>query len=153
MIYFRIDNRLIHGQVIEAWLPYTGARHLIVANDALAGDIMRQQIISLAIPQRVEVHFVSVSDLAETLEHSGNDTFVLFEKCGDAFTAFSNGINMPSLNIGNLHYQEGKHQLLPHVAVSAEEENQLMEMRGANVLLDFRCIPTENTRGLDVRFS
>ena len=37
-MWFRVDNRLVHGQVIEAWLPYTGARHLIVANDELAAQ-------------------------------------------------------------------------------------------------------------------
>ena len=52
-MWFRVDNRLVHGQVIEAWLPYTGARHLIVANDELAADALRQQIIELAVPQRI----------------------------------------------------------------------------------------------------
>ena len=52
-MWFRVDNRLVHGQVIEAWLPYTGAKHLVVANDELAGDVIRQQIIELAVPHRV----------------------------------------------------------------------------------------------------
>ena len=52
-MWFRVDNRLVHGQVIEAWLPYTGAKHLVVANDELATDLLRRQIVELAIPQRV----------------------------------------------------------------------------------------------------
>lgn len=153
MVCFRIDNRLVHGQIIEAWLPYTGAHDLIVANDALAGDLLRQQIIALAIPQRVTVHFIPVAQLAQTLRHCDEDTFVLFADCGDAFAAFTAGVRMASLNIGNLHYSEGKQQLLPHVAVSAEEISQLRTMRDAAVLLDFRCVPTENTRGLDVQLA
>ena len=66
-MWFRVDNRLVHGQVIEAWLPYTGARHLIVANDELAADALRQQIIELAVPQRILTHFIPVHDLAITL--------------------------------------------------------------------------------------
>ena len=64
-MWFRVDNRLIHGQVIEGWLPYTGAAHLIVANDALAEDLLRQQIMSLAIPHHVDVRFVPLKDLAK----------------------------------------------------------------------------------------
>ena len=64
-MWFRVDNRLIHGQVIEGWLPYTGAAHLIVANDALAEDLLRQQIMSLAIPHHVDVRFVPLKDLAD----------------------------------------------------------------------------------------
>lgn len=152
-VYFRIDNRLVHGQVIEAWLPYTGARDLVVANDALAEDMLRQQIISLAVPQRVAVHFIPLNALEATLAACKDTAFVLFMDCGDAFAAFSTGMPMSSLNIGNLHYSEGKRQLLPHVAVSPQEEGQLRSMRDAGVSLDFRCVPTENTRGLDVQLA
>jgi mannose/fructose/N-acetylgalactosamine-specific phosphotransferase system component IIB len=151
MACFRIDNRLVHGQVIEAWLPYTDARHLIVANDDLAENIFCQQIIALAVPQRVKIHFVPLSQLAETLAHCGDKSFVLFASCQDAYTAYQNGVAMPELNIGNLHYAEGKRQLLPHVAVSAEDTAALCALRAADVLLDFRCVPTETVRGLDVQ--
>ena len=44
MLWFRVDNRLVHGQVIEGWLPYVAARHLIVANDAMSADLLQQQV-------------------------------------------------------------------------------------------------------------
>lgn len=86
-MWFRVDNRLIHGQVIEGWLPYTGAAHLIVANDALAEDLLRQQIMSLAIPHHVDVRFVPLKDLAGTLKECGDESFVLFENLQDVRTA------------------------------------------------------------------
>ena len=43
MTWFRVDNRLVHGQVIEGWLPHLAAKHLVVANDAFASDLLRQQ--------------------------------------------------------------------------------------------------------------
>ena len=83
-MWFRVDNRLVHGQVIEAWLPYTGAKHLVVANDELATDLLRRQIVELAIPQRVITHFIPVRELAATLDACGDDSFVLFANCQDA---------------------------------------------------------------------
>jgi mannose/fructose/N-acetylgalactosamine-specific phosphotransferase system component IIB len=151
MACFRVDNRLVHGQVIEAWLPYTGAKHLIVANDDLAQNMFCQQIISLAVPQRVAIHFVPLALLSATLEQCGEKSFVLFASCQDAYTAYCGGIVMPILNIGNLHYAEGKRQLLPHVAVSADDTAALCALRDADVVLDFRCVPTETVRGLDVQ--
>ncbi|WP_418730975.1 PTS sugar transporter subunit IIB, partial [Desulfovibrio sp.] len=67
MLWFRVDNRLVHGQVIEGWLPYVAARHLIVANDAMSADLLQQQIVSLAVPEQVAIHFVPVDALLETL--------------------------------------------------------------------------------------
>lgn len=53
MLWFRIDNRLVHGQIIEAWLPHIRAKTLLVANDELAQDELRQEIMSLAVPSDV----------------------------------------------------------------------------------------------------
>lgn len=108
MTWFRVDNRLVHGQVIEGWLPYVAARHLVVANDAMAQDDLRQQITLLAIPQSVETHFVMLEALADTLRSCDDDALVLFEDCKDARQASDAGVAMKSLNIGNLHYGPGK---------------------------------------------
>ncbi len=153
MSWFRVDNRLVHGQVIEAWLPYTGAKHLVVANDALASDVLRQQIVALAVPQRIAVHFVPIKELATVLCRCAQDTvFVLLADCQDAARVFSEGVAMPVLNIGNLHYAPGKRQLLPHVAVSEEDVAQLKYLTGQQVELDFRCVPTEPVRDLHDQF-
>lgn len=146
-MWFRVDNRLVHGQVIEAWLPYTGARHLVVANDDLAADTLRQQIVELAVPQRVRTHFIQVRDLAATLDACGEDSFVLFANCQDARRACDAGIEMEVLNMGNLHYGPEKLQFLPHVALSVQDREDLRYMQQHLVQLDFRCVPTETVRG------
>ncbi|MDO5483659.1 MAG: PTS sugar transporter subunit IIB [Desulfovibrionaceae bacterium] len=146
-MWFRVDNRLVHGQVIESWLPYTGARHLVVANDELAADIMRQQIISLAVPQRVQVHFVCLAALRETLLCCGEHCLVLFATCQDARRACEGGVAIPILNMGNLHHGPEKEQFLPHVALSAQDREDLRNMRQQLVRFDFRCVPGENLRG------
>ncbi len=70
MIWFRIDNRLVHGQIIETWLPYTRATRLVVCNDELAKDELRQQIMLLAVPGRIQVSFSPPGHLQQLL--SGN---------------------------------------------------------------------------------
>lgn len=143
-MWFRVDNRLIHGQVIEGWLPYTGAAHLIVANDALAEDLLRQQIMSLAIPHHVDVRFVPLKDLAGTLKECGDESFVLFENLQDVRTAARSGVTLNVLNIGNLHYGAGKKQLCTHVTVSEDDMAALRELvSGQGTELDFRAVPLE----------
>ncbi|MBQ9405482.1 MAG: PTS sugar transporter subunit IIB [Desulfovibrio sp.] len=147
-MWFRVDNRLVHGQVIEAWLPYTGAKHLVVANDALADDGVSQQIISLAIPQRIAVYFIPVHELLPRLDACGEESFVLFATCKDARRACDAGVPMNVLNMCNLHYAPDKMQILPHVALSAEDREDLHVLREHFVQLDFRSVPTEPVRGI-----
>ncbi|MFV0422839.1 PTS sugar transporter subunit IIB [Oleidesulfovibrio sp.] len=143
-MWVRVDNRLIHGQIIETWLPYTGAKHLLVVNDELAADDLQQQIVSLAVPGRVSITFVRVDELDDFVTRRGvplDDTLVLFANCKDARRSSEKGFAFQVLNIGNLHYAPGKRQLCPHVAVSEDDEACLRFFKRNNVSLDFRCVP------------
>ncbi|BCS87242.1 PTS sugar transporter subunit IIB [Pseudodesulfovibrio sediminis] len=148
MLLVRIDNRLIHGQIIETWLPYIGAKNVIVANDELANDVLQQEIMSLAIPGTVESSFVTVETLTEAVngsrsDGSTDDIIILFSSCADAKRAFDSGFDFSVLNIGNVHYSPGKKQVSPSVALSDEDETCLRHLNRKGVELDFRCVPND----------
>ncbi len=147
MLLFRVDNRLVHGQIIEAWIPYLHAKHLVVANDELAKDILRQQIIGLAIPKQITVHFITLADLPQTIQGNCEKTLVILENCADLASVLENDTIIPRINIGNLHFGPNKKQLLPHIAVT-EHELEFLQNINKRYLLDFRAIPTEKPRGL-----
>ncbi len=145
MFWVRIDNRLVHGQVIETWIPFTGTRNLLVVDDELARDPVRQEIMSLAVPQSIEIHFSPVNEAAELTEkefaNRMSSLFVLFSKCADARQAFEKGLQFRSLNIGNLHYGPGKVQVCSHIALSRDDRTCLNYFSKKGVGLDFRCVP------------
>lgn len=148
MTLVRIDNRLIHGQIIETWLPYTGAKNVVVANDELANDVLQQEIMSLAIPQTVRSYFVNVEHLAEEVvqlqaANDSSEVLVLFSSCPDAKRAFDSGFGFEVLNIGNVHYSPGRKQVSPSVALSDEDESCLRQLFRKGVELDFRCVPND----------
>lgn len=144
MFWVRIDNRLVHGQIIEAWLPFTDAGNIVVANDDLAADELRQQIMSIAIPLGVEISFVQVNLVQAYLSGKkllGKDVLVLFASCQDARRAFDAGLKFTRLNLGNLHYGPGKRQVCQHIALSGEDEGCLDFLKSRGVILDYRCVP------------
>lgn len=146
MFWVRIDNRLVHGQVIESWLPFTDARFIVVANDELAADELRQQIMSIAIPLGIDISFVPVAGAQEHLAAKkllNKDVLVLLASCADARRAFESGLVFQRLNLGNLHYGPGKRQLCQHIALSKEDEGCLAFLAGKGVNLDYRCIPSD----------
>ena len=146
-MWFRVDNRLIHGQVIEGWLPYTKARHLVVANDELAQDNLRQTIMEMAVPRKIDVRFVCVAGLASTSASFGDsNVLVLYETCEDVRGAAEAGVAMDVLNIGNLHFADGKVQLYPHVALSRDDIETLKTLASRGAAMDFRAVPTQPVR-------
>nr|WP_041282494.1 PTS sugar transporter subunit IIB [Desulfohalobium retbaense] len=146
MYWVRIDNRLVHGQVIENWLPYTRAKALVVVNDDLAHDDLRQEIIGLAIPAGIRHFFLTVDAIPQLINGQyrlGNaaNVLFLFATCADAWRAFELGFSFDHLNIGNIHYGPGRRQVCDHAALSREDIACLRSFSVKGVELDFRCVP------------
>lgn len=146
MRWVRIDNRLVHGQIIETWLPFTRARMIVVVNDELSSDLIRQEIMALAIPDDVEIVFLPIPRASLFFSQNkldDEDVLVLFSNCLDAKNAYEAGFSYSVINIGNLHYGPGKRQLCQHVAVNDEDESCLRFLESRGVALDYRCIPSD----------
>jgi PTS system mannose-specific IIB component len=146
MFWVRVDNRLIHGQVVEAWVPYIGARSIIVGNDDLAQDEMQQEIMALAIPRAVDSAFLNIDQVAADPRLTGasrDATLLLFSSCLDVRRAVDKGLRLETLNVGNLHYATGKRQLSPSVSLGPDDESCLRYLMGRGVELDFRCVPND----------
>jgi len=146
VFWVRVDNRLIHGQVVEAWVPYIGAHNILVGNDDLAQDELQQEIMSLAIPRAVESAFLTIDELPgdPRLSVAGREnTLLLFSTCLDVRRAVEKGLRLPVLNVGNLHYSTGKRQLSPSVSLGPEDEACLHFLLEQGVELDFRCVPND----------
>ena len=146
-IWVRIDNRLIHGQVIETWIPYCKSKFIVVANDELYGDPLRQEIMRLAIPANLTILFCNIENITQTVQkiqakHSPGEIFILFASCQDAKKAFDIGLEFYTLNIGNLHYAPGKKQLCDHIFLSPEDISCLKYFKSHGINIDLRCVPT-----------
>ncbi len=143
MDWIRIDNRLVHGQIIETWLPHVNAGAIIVGNDAISCDAIQQEIMSMAIPHSVQIIFCAVSEVEQAVEPMDSVSLVLFASCADATLAYQSGFRFDVLNVGNLHYGPGYRQLSPSVALCVEDETLLKEFVSLGVTLDFRCVPND----------
>ncbi len=151
VLWFRIDNRLVHGQIIEAWLPHIRAKTLLVANDELAQDELRQEIMSLAVPSDVSFLCCRVAEVASMLRQvrknaPDQNVLILFSDCADARDAHMTGLPFSLVNIGNLHYGPGKEQVCEHVALDAADRSCLKYFSEHGVEVDFRCVPSAKTK-------
>lgn len=151
MLWFRVDNRLVHGQVIESWLPHLRAKTLVVANDDLATNELRQAIMGLAIPNTISFICCPVAetnviiDKLTSTDASGH-VLVLFASCADARQAHKQGAPFSTINLGNLHYGPGKQQVCEHIALGPEDRTCLQYFQDHGVTVDFRCLPTSTPK-------
>jgi mannose/fructose/N-acetylgalactosamine-specific phosphotransferase system component IIB len=117
--FLRIDDRLVHGQVIVGWLPEIKPESLIVVNDNVAEDTMRQDLMSLSVPPEVELEFYSTSDVTD--EDVDEGSFILVSSPKDAWECLQKGIKPDRFNIGGMHSKDGKEEIFEALHVDDED--------------------------------
>jgi PTS system mannose-specific IIB component len=142
----RVDNRLIHGQILEAWVPFTKSSTIIVVDDHVASDFFRETVIKMAVPREVEVIISNVEDFANHFKFrrgKGRKTIVLFSAIADALRAFQGGFAFDRLNIGNVYCEECLKQCSPSVMLGEEDVKAIRTLIDNGVNVDVRCVPRE----------
>jgi len=146
LVLVRVDCRLIHGQVVETWLPHTGADCVVVANDELAGNSFSRSVMELAVPKSVHMLFCRLDQVAKELEEvdrRGEKAILLCSTFTDALRIYNAGTHFSSVNIGNLHHAAGKVEISPSVYFSPEDFEAVREFRVHGVDIEVRATPFE----------
>lgn len=63
--YFRIDDRLIHGQIVTAWCSHLNIQEIIAIDDTLAGNSMLQSIMLMGVPKQYKSCVVTMAQAKE----------------------------------------------------------------------------------------
>jgi mannose/fructose/N-acetylgalactosamine-specific phosphotransferase system component IIB len=152
IILYRVDDRLVHGQVVEGWVPHLRADELAVVSDEIAGDEMRRAIMRFATPEGVDLKLMTVAEAEAYLpeaEKSGRKVLLLLPGLAEALTLSRKGINIPSLNIGGMHYSAGKNLSIGKaIFLNDEDCAALKALAAAGIKIEGRGVPSD--RPLDL---
>lgn len=146
LVLVRVDCRLIHGQVVETWVPHTGANCLLVVNDALVGNPLLRSVMEMAVPRGIHTVFCRVEEVGSVLsevDRQGERAILLCASFGDALDIFRRGVRFSTLNIGNLHYEAGKVRISPSVYFAREDFEAIDCLSHQGVSVTVRATPFE----------
>ncbi|MFK5926514.1 MAG: PTS sugar transporter subunit IIB [Desulfuromusa sp.] len=149
LVLTRIDNRLIHGQVLEAWVPFVQADCIVVANDAIAGNPLKKMMMQASVPSKMQVEIGTVAESVALLKSSKLDrcrVLLLFGTTADAVCAYRDGLVYEQLNLGNLQADTGKARLSCTLFVNPTDLDDLELLDQAGVKITSRCIPADGER-------
>jgi len=148
IVLVRVDNRLVHGQLLEAWIPRLGAECLIIANDEVAVDIFRETVIRMAVPKEIEVNIFGVEEFAKTHRFErgqGIKTIVLFSNITDALRAFQQGFRFIKLNVGNIFSDDSVLCCSRSVYLRQKDLDEIGVLIKEEVLVELRGLPKDKS--------
>jgi len=148
----RVDNRLVHGQILEAWVPRLRIRRLVVADDEAARTPLARAAMTLALPDEVGADVLPVEAVDwRALAASPEPVLVLFREVEGLSRATRRGLGpalAPRLNLGNVHFAPGRRPLGPSLFLREEEMAAVRELAAAGFEVEARAIPSEPPAGL-----
>lgn len=142
-VLIRVDNRLVHGQIIEAWVPSVKASCIIVVDDEVSGDFFRETVIKMAVPRDIEVLIFGVDELSaafHSLDKENKKAILLFSSIHDAFKAFNSGFKYLALNIGNVYNEKGR-RCSSSICLTDRDFEEISFLAESGVSVELRCVP------------
>jgi len=145
-LLFRVDDRLIHGQIIAAWVPYIRATRIIVADDQLPQNEMLSKILRLAAPTNIRVEILPIRQAVALIEQQrsgpGLFTIMLFAGLDKVVQALAFGLTLTELNIGNIRNAPGKLQVSDSISLNRKDIEDLKVLQAQEIQISIQPVPT-----------
>ena len=125
---FRIDDRLIHGQVVLGWAKYLNSKHVILCDDEVASNDWEVELYLSCVPVDLEAKILSIEDTSAYLTNGNSEpekTIVLVKSPGILRKIIDKGYLPENVNLGGMHYGENRKKYLSYVFLSDEDIDDL----------------------------
>jgi len=147
----RIDDRLIHGQVVVGWCPALEIDRLIVINDSVAANKVRREMMALGVPSGIRAEFLDVDGALRAIPSDSGPgrALLLFDGPVDVLRYVRGGGSAPSVNVGGMHFAEGKTEIHNGYFASEKDLEALGGLADLGVSLEIRALPGQNPVNLN----
>lgn len=153
IVLYRVDERLIHGQVVVGWGSQLDPDRIVVADDPLAASPWEQELYAVGVPGDVSAEFVSVDTAVERLSEwqASDERVILLTRDIESMRRLADDgrLNNVRVNIGGVHHAPGRTRVLRYVFLGDEEREALKRLADQGVKITARDVPGARGVGLD----
>ncbi|HEX7119637.1 MAG TPA: PTS sugar transporter subunit IIB [Longimicrobiales bacterium] len=152
VVLYRVDERLIHGQVVVGWGTRLNPDLIVVVDDELAHSEWEQELYGLGLPPEVEARFDDVAGARRHLDawRSGERRVIILTRDVRTMVELAGGglLRGEQVNIGGIHHAPGRRAVLPYVYLREDEERDLEALEAEGAEVSARDLPGSRRVGL-----
>ncbi|HEY0022395.1 MAG TPA: PTS sugar transporter subunit IIB [Longimicrobium sp.] len=152
IVLFRVDERLIHGQVVVGWGGPLHADRIVVADDEIAASPWEQELYCLGVPPEIDAVFVTVDEARRRISEwkGGRRVIVLVRDVATARRVAEGGaLAGEEVNLGGIHHAEGRTRVLPYLHLGPGDGDALREIAASGAEVSARDLPATRKVMLD----
>jgi len=146
VMHVRMDNRLIHGQILVSWNAEMRIDHLIVTNDVVAKDELQVSLLKAVAPIGSKVSVLTIDDCVKycnSPQAEKENIFIIAKYPEDGLALVKKGLKIPSINLGNQAFVRGSKKLSNTVFLTESGVKALKEMHDMGIRITCRMMPTD----------
>ena len=140
----RVDDRLLHGQVVVGWGQTLGLAPLLLASDRVSKDSALRSTFQQLLPEEMRGEVVTTTEAALRWvkgDFKNTRAMLVLENPVDVLKMVNLGAPIKVLTLGGLHYREGREEFLPYIYLSEWERKTLLELRNLGVRVICQDLP------------
>jgi PTS system mannose-specific IIB component/fructoselysine and glucoselysine-specific PTS system IIB component len=148
---YRIDDRLIHGQVVVGWGQPHNIRFLVLVDDLVASSDWEKELYRMAVPPEMEIYFADVESAIREHQRYADDPRPGILITGDiaSMLRLVKGVKaIGSVNLGGIHHRAGRAEKVRYVFLTPDEEDQLRALEASGVEVTAQDVPSARARPL-----
>jgi mannose/fructose/N-acetylgalactosamine-specific phosphotransferase system component IIB len=151
LLLYRIDDRLIHGQVVVGWGQPLNVGFIVLVDDMVAASEWEQDLYRMGVPPEMEVFFHSAADAIAALPKYRADPRKGILLTGDIATMrqLVDGAGVTAVNVGGIHSRAGRIQRMRYVFLTPEEEQDLRDLAAHGATVTAQDVPGARPVSLD----
>jgi mannose/fructose/N-acetylgalactosamine-specific phosphotransferase system component IIB len=152
IVLVRIDDRLIHGQVVMSWSKSLNASVIVIPDDAAAADPMQKTAMKAATPIGMRSAILGIADAAELLKGpkiKNDRVFVVARSPASVVGLLNAGVEFKKVIIGNMRTDEGKKRVTKEMAAGQEDWNNFKELDARGIDLVVQWVPGGETKNFN----
>ena len=146
VVHVRMDNRLIHGQILVSWNAAIKIDHIIVTNDVVAGDPLQVTLLKAVAPLTAKVSVLSIKDCVVYCNSSdavSENIFIIAKFPEDGLALVEGGLNMPVLNLGNQAFVRNSKRISNTVYLTESGVKALKTLHEKGIRITCRMMPSD----------
>ncbi|HJQ19172.1 MAG TPA: PTS sugar transporter subunit IIB [Gemmatimonadaceae bacterium] len=151
LVLCRIDDRLIHGQVVVGWGQPLDVGFIVLVDDEVARSEWEQELYRMGAPPEMQIHFYSVESAPAAIPPFQHDerAGILLTGNVDAMLALVANAGIREVNVGGIHHRADRRQRLRYVFLSPQEEQVLKKMAALGASVTAQDVPSSRPVELD----
>ena len=145
IIFARVDDRLVHGQIVQAWLPQLNVDEVVIPRTKRNRQTLNGGLLRLSLPYEYELLIMDTAQIASHVASSKRRIFLLMESLQDFTDLVTDGIKIHSVNIGGMHFKEGAQKLADNVFLDSADKRSLKLIHDLGICIETRAVPNASS--------